>query len=72
VLQKTVELDKVLPHGASSPVILDFIEDNNMVFVSSDWDDLLNLRDVLTKEITSCTIPTQIYEQVAKQYDFAS
>jgi hypothetical protein len=40
VLEKTVELDKVLPlpHGASSLVILDFIEDNNMILLATRTD----------------------------------
>jgi hypothetical protein len=38
VLQKTVALDKVLPHGATSPLIMHFIEDTNMIlmFTTSD------------------------------------
>jgi hypothetical protein len=38
VLEKTVELDKVLPHGASSLVILDFIEDNNTILLATRTD----------------------------------
>jgi hypothetical protein len=36
VLEKTVELDNILPHGTSSPVILHFIEDTNTILLSTN------------------------------------
>jgi hypothetical protein len=83
VLEKNVELDKVLPYGASSPVILDFIEDTNMVFMCTNWGDSLFTIQLETMQCRYlgkrdhimyypyANLYTRL-EQIAKQYDSAS